>query len=942
MRKGRRLEAGSPRANGRELKEPEPPGAVPGSGTRAWHNLTVAEVAGELGTHPENGLSSDSAALRTEAVERPPRRSHRALRILWNQLKGGVVVVLLIATAVSLVVGHLGDALAIAASVAFSVAFGFLTDWRADRALEALSLLSAPTARVIRGGLEHEVSEKDVRRGDLVVLPPGHIVVADGRLVAIRDLQVDESALTGESVPVGKTLESVPPATPLPDRMNMAYAGTTVLSGWGRMIATEIRGETELSRIGRLVAEQEKAETPLERQAERLGRRLALLAIVLSAGVTLLGLLRDRPLWLMLETGVILAIAAIPEGLPAVTTIALAVGVQRMARASSLVRRLAAVETLGCAAVICTDKTGTLTENAMRVTRVLLPDRQLDVTGSGYSPVGQFLDRGSPVEPKGDSALERLLEIAALCNDARLESHDGWHIHGSSTEGALLALARKGGIDNATLVSRFERLSEIAFSSDRKRMTVVARDAHGALWSFVKGSPEVLLPLCSRILRSKGEAALEAKERAGLQVEAHALGQAGYRVLALAFRRLDPASRPEAAEEDLTWTGLVGLIDPPRAGVKASIETLRQAGIRTVMVTGDQRGTAVAVAKELGLLGPEDFCIDSGQLAEFVREHRWEDLRQTSVFARVSPEDKLSIVRGLQAAGQVVAMTGDGINDAPALRAADIGIAIGRGAADIARESSDLVVTNGDYGALPVAVAEGRQIYANIRRAVHYLLLCSLATIGVLLISVVANLPLPMTPLQILWLNLVVHIFPAVALVLVPGESEVMKRPPRDPREPLLTWIATGMISLRSAVVAAAAIWIFTAARVNGSGPRSRTLVMVTLAMALLMQMLASLSERRPFWRVRQSLAAPLWLAFGGGLAIQVLAVSWPPLASVLMTAPLSLADWLRAAGISAVALGLVEVGKSTGQKRVEPGPRAPRGSLPETTRRGGASSSFP
>ena len=877
----------------------------------AWHSRTVAEVAGALGTDVETGLPAAALPSRTRAAPSDEAASRSAGRILWNQSKSGVILVLLAATAGSFALGHAGDALAIAASVVFSIAFGFATDWRAERALAALRTLSAPTARVVRDGLEHDVPARDVRRGDLIVLSAGQIVAADGRLAAAHKLDIDESALTGESAPVAKTTEPVAAVTPLPDRASMAYAGTTVLGGRGRLIVTGPPGETEISRIGRLVAGQKREATPLELQAEQLGRRLAVLAIALSAAVTLLGVLRDRPFWLMLETGVLLAIAAIPEGLPAVTTIALAAGVRRMARADSLVRRLSSVETLGCTSVICTDKTGTLTENVMRVTRIWLPGREMEVTGSGYSPEGQLLERGRARDARRDPALSRLLEIAAVCNDARLESHADWHIHGSSTEGALLALAHKGGLEPAELAARFERLHEIAFSSERKRMAVIARDAQGQVWSFVKGSPEAVLALASRVLHASAEEPLDPEERASLLKEGRRLGEEGHRVLAFAFRRLESASALEDAERDLTWVGLAGIIDPPRAGVREAIESLSGAGIRTVMVTGDQKSTAMAIARALSIAGEDDLCVDSTELAEYVREHRWEDLRRTCVFARVSPEDKLSIVRALKAAGEVVAMTGDGINDAPALKAADIGIAIGRGAADVAREASDLVVTSGDYGTLPAAVALGRQIYENIRRSVHFLLLCSLATIGVMLASVVANLPLPMSPLQILWLNLVVHIFPAIALVVMPGEPDLLQQPPRDRREPLLTWRATGVIGLRGFVVAAVVLWTFTSGGGRQGGTGAQTLAMATLALTLLGQSFAMLSEHRPFWRVTGSMTAPFWFALVGGVAIQVLAVAWPPLASVLPAEPLSAAAWLRALGMSALALGIVEGGKT-------------------------------
>ncbi|MGA7989967.1 MAG: cation-transporting P-type ATPase, partial [Thermoanaerobaculia bacterium] len=718
-------------------------------------------------------------------------------------------------------------------------------------------------------------------------------------------LHVDESALTGESVPVEKDPAPVAPDALLPDRSSMVHAGTTVAGGSGRMIVTAAGAGTELGRIGRLVAAQDREETPLEKQAERLGRRLAVLAIGLSALVTVLGLLRDRPLLLMLETGVILAIAAIPEGLPAVTTIALAAGVRRMAKADSLVRRLSSVETLGCTSVICTDKTGTLTENAMRVTRVATAQQAWEVTGSGYSGEGEFLLTGGSATSAEEPALRRLLEIAAHCNDAKLESHDGWHVHGSSTEGALLALARKAGVDPAA--GGFERLSGTAFSSTRKRMSVVLRDGTGRLWSFVKGSPEAVAERATRVLRAGGEEPLDAAGRETLLVAATALGRGGFRVLAFAYRPLSPADPESAAEEDLVWAGIAGLIDPPRAGVREAIAALRDAGIRTVMVTGDQKGTARAVAEELGIAREGDLCLDSAELAAYAEAHRWADLRHTAVFARVSPEDKLAIVRALKSAGHVVAMTGDGVNDAPALKAADIGIAIGRGAADVAREASDLVVTSGDYATLPAAVAEGRQIYANIRRAVHFLLLCSLATIAVMLIAIVTDLPLPMSPLQLLWLNLVVHIFPAMALVLVPGERDVLARPPRDPAEPLLTWRATGSIALRSALVAGTVLWGFAAGGGRSGGPRGQTLVMATLALALLAQSFATLSDSRPFWRMRSSLAVPFWLALSGGLLLQAVAVAWPPLAAVLGTEPLAAVDWLRTAGMAALALVAAE-----------------------------------
>ena len=457
--------------------EPNPPPTSPPA--HACHARRVEDVARELRTNLETGLSPDALPERP-ADDSPDADARGPWRIFWNQLKGGVILVLIAATAVMLALGHVGDALAIAASVVFSVVFGFITDYRAERALDALRTLSAPTARVVRGGLEREIPADDLRPGDLLVLTGGQIVAADGRIAAARDLQVDESALTGESVPVTKSPDPIDAAAPLPDRTSMAYAGTTVVSGWGRMVVTGIRGGTELGRIGKLVAGQDREETPLEKQAEQLGRRLALLAIGLSALVTILGLLRDRPFWLMLETGVILAIAAIPEGLPAVTTIALAAGVRRMAKADSLVRRLSSVETLGCTSVICTDKTGTLTENVMRVTRVVLPGRDLDVTGDALR-ADRGVSRRRPIRGAG----RRPGSQAAARDRRRLQRRaariprEGWHVHGSSTEGALLALAGKGNVDAGRLPARERDRVLVRPQAHGRRRTRSGRPACG-------------------------------------------------------------------------------------------------------------------------------------------------------------------------------------------------------------------------------------------------------------------------------------------------------------------------------------------------------------------------------------------------------------------------------------------------------------------------------
>ena len=874
---------------------------------RPWHALAPAEAASALGTDADLGLTwSRARASAPGAAESGESLLRAAGRILWNQATGGVILVLAAATVVSLLLGQAGNAVGIGISIVFAVFFGFVTDLRAERSLAALRSLNAPRARVVREGLEHEIPAAELAAGDVLILTAGQIVAADGRLAEASDLRIDESLLTGESRPSSKSTASVPAGTPLADRTGMAYAGTTVLSGYGRLFVTAPPRDTELARVGRLMRDIARSRTPLEVQTEELGRQLTLLLIVLSAGVTALGLLRHRPLELMLETGVILAIAAIPEGLPAVTTVALAAGLRRMARAGSLVRRLGSIETLGSVSVVCTDKTGTLTENVMRVTKVVVPGRELQVTGAGYDPAGAFLDAsGRRVEPALAPALLELAKVGALCNNAELESHEGWHIHGLPTEGALLTLAVKAGHSLEGLSRGHERLRELSFSSERKRMAVVVRDPGGRVLSLVKGAPGEILSRSQRILDDGAERPLAPGEREGWEDQARRLGSAGHRVLAFAYRILGSAEDAADAESGLVWLGLAGLEDPARSGVKEAIRALAEAGLKTVMVTGDRKDTAVAVARDLGLFRPGDAALDSTELNEYVQLRRWEDLNRTTVFCRVTPEDKVSVVRALKSAGLIVAMTGDGINDAPALKAADIGIAMGSKSADVAKEAADFLVTTGDFAALPAAVREGRRIYDNIRRSVRYLVLCSFATIWVMLVSVVTDLPLPLSPLQLLWLNLAVHIFPSLALALSPGGSDLMSRPPRGRAERLLEWRTAAALGLQSFIAGGAALWVFAAAEPALRPAYAQTSVMTALALTLLAQSLAELSSRRSLADLRRGLTPALGLALAGGLAVQLLNVYWPFLGALIQTVPLSAADWRGPVLAAAAALVL-------------------------------------
>ncbi len=868
-----------------------------------WHALDDGRVASLLNADRERGLAQSEAARRPAAqrlAETPLWRI--GLSLFGSQWKGSAILILCAAAAVFWVLGHRNDSIGIVVSVAFAVVLGFLTDFRSQRALAALRALNAPSASVIRDGVMIEIAAGRLVAGDLVLLRGGAVVPADGRLISVSELTVDESALTGESAAVTKAAGVVSTEAVLAQRRNMVYAGTTAVTGSGRFLATAVGLDTELGRIGRLVQGYKKEETPLEVQVEALGRRLGVLILVLCALATALGLLLGQAPWEMLETGFLLAIAAIPEGLPAVNTVALAGGVRRMVRERSIVRRLAAVEVLGSVDVVCTDKTGTLTENVMRVSAVCLPARRLDVSGSGYVPEARFTEGTEQVQPARLPDLQVLLRIAALCNDAALEAHDHWHIHGSPTEGALLTLAAEGGLDWEAARKQAPRRRAVPFTSSRKRMTVVVQE-RGAAGAYAKGAVGALLPLCERLLAGETERPLGDAARREISLEAERLGAQGLRVLGLAYKAMRSVSdEPEAG---LVWAGMVGLLDPPRRNAAQAVAALKGAGVRTIMVTGDQKGTAAAIAARLGLPAADGAVRDAQELADMIKRRAWDELESVAVFARVSPEDKLRLVEALKERGHVVAMTGDGINDAPALKAADIGVAMGVGAADVAKEAADLVITDAEYATLTTAVEEGRRIYANLQRSVRYLLLCSFANIGLMMASIALRLPLAMTALQLLWLNLVIHIFPAMGLAVAPNPRDVMREPPRSRKSRLLGWPEIRSLALRSVVIWAAALAIYRASLESGLAA-ARTLAMCALGVSLLAQTFPILAGGRGLATAVRHASRAMWLSLAAGLTILALMLYLPRLNALLETVALTPGQWRLPLAAAAACLAAV------------------------------------
>jgi Ca2+-transporting ATPase len=889
----------------------------------ASHTLPADEVSRRLHTEPERGLSGAEAARRLgrhgpNALTEKVARS--ALAILGDQFKSLIVVLLVAATVVALALDEGVEAAAIVAVIILNALVGFVTEWKAEQALTALRRQLSAVAQVIRDGREHQVPAADLVPGDVVVLAAGARVPADGRVIVSARLQVEEAALTGESQPVAKTTDPIPDVNaPVADRRNMTFMGTTVADGRGRMIVTATGMGSEVGRIGTLLEGVDHADTPLEQQLAALGRVLVGVVLALGLVIVLAGWLRGHPFLYMLEVGISLAIAAVPEGLLAVTTMTLALGMQRMAGLRVLVRRLPAVETLGSTTVICTDKTGTLTRNEMTVRALQLGGRRVEVTGGGYAASGEFRIGGHRVDPGRDEHLALALRIGVLCSDARIDRVDGRAaILGDPTEAALIVAAAKAGLEQTALNRAQPRIGEIPFSSEAQRMVTIHRTPEGTSVAYVKGAPQVVLEASRRRFIAAGEAPLTPEDRERALAVNDELAGCALRVLALAYRALPEGYDESEAARDLVFVGLIAMIDPLRDEAAAAIATCRAAGIRTMMITGDQPATAAEIGRQLG--------IDRDARGRALRTVHGRDLAGldgpawrrvvagASVFARVSPEHKLQIVEALQSQGEIVAMTGDGVNDAPALRKADIGVAMGIKGTEVAKESADMVITDDNFATLVVAVEQGRIIYANIVRFIHYLFSCNVSEIMVVFAAIMLGWPLPLAPLQILWLNLVTDVFPAMALALEPSAPAVMKQPPRDPRRSLMTPHFVGLIVWQGLLLAGVTLTAFFVGLrwygTEGGGlRRAGTMGFMALALAQIFHAFNTRSQRR------SALARPFtnaWLlgAVLACLLLQLAAVYWPLLQTVLRTVPLTALELLVAAACALAPVVVVEVVK--------------------------------
>ena len=876
-----------------------------------WHAAQEAELARRLDTDLAAGLSPGEAARRlahdgpNRLVEAEPTT---VPQVVLRQFIDPLVLLLLVAALVSLLIGHAADAGTIAAIVVLNAVLGFVQEWRAERALEALRQMLAQRCRVVRGGREQEIEAAALVRGDVVCLRLGNRVPADLRLIGDADIGIDESALTGESAAVDKTAAAVPADVAPHARSNLAWMGTTVVRGRGHGVVVGTGMATEFGTVAELAQEVGGGRTPLQRTLGRLGARIGLYGVIVSLLVAGTGLLMGRDLADMFLIAVSLAVAVVPEGLPAVLTITLALGVRTMVKRRVLLRRLAAAETLGAATTVCTDKTGTLTRGEMTVQRVWTADGSYELTGSGYDPAGCLQHAGRQVDVADLPGVRALFETALICNHASLvHDESGWHLDGEPTEGALLVAARKAAVEAPPR----DPEGELSFDSSRKRMTVVERGASGRQ-AHVKGAPEVLLARCAYVQGASGPLVLDATRRAEVERMHGELAAQGLRVLALAQRTLDDEALTEdAVERDLTLLGLVGLLDPPRKEVPQAITQAAGAGMRVLVITGDAPETALAVCRQIGLqpmravTGAELDALDDAALAALLEED--------VAFARTTPVHKLRLVAALQQQGEIVGMTGDGVNDAPALKQADVGMAMGIRGTDASKGAADMILMDDNFATIINGVEEGRRQFDNIRKFVRYLLSSNTGEVIAILVSLLVGGPMLLLPVQILWTNLVTDGLSAVALGLEPAGRDVMQRPPRRPGDPLIDGRGWASIFLVGSYVGVATLFLFYVYAGGVDVDHARTLAFTGLIVVEKVNVLNFRSLTEPMSRIGFFSNPFLLLAIALTLCMQLLAVYAPPLQALLHTVPLTALDWLV---MVLVALPIFLLGESRKRSR--------------------------
>ncbi len=916
--------------------------------SKPWHAMKIEETLDELNVK-EIGLSQEEAEKRLGEYglnELKKEKGISPIRLFLGQFTDILIIILLIATALSLVIGEVIDALIIFAIVVASALLGFIEEYRSEKAVEALKKMTAPTAVVLRSGKEIKIPTSQIVPGDVVLLYTGDKIPGDSRLIESINLKVDEASLTGESAPVNKDIDAIPEETQLNDRRNMVFTGTVVVYGRGRAVVTSTGMNTEFGKIAKMVQMTEQEETPLEKRMASVGKWIGILAVVVCLGVGTIGMLEGRAILDMILWAVSLAVAAVPEALPAIVTGALAVGMYRMAKVNTVVKRLPAVETLGATNVICSDKTGTMTKGEMTVQRIYVNGETVKVTGVGYEPKGEFLLEDQKVDPS-DENLRTLLKISTLCNDAKLEKDtetERWIIKGDPTEGALMVAAAKAGLWKEDLEQQEPRIDEIPFSSERKCMTTIHLVTGKKKLAYMKGAPEIVLEKCTKVLVDGKIHKITEDNRAEILGVTEAMAIQALRNLGFAFKELpeNQENFDEKIEKDFVFVGIMGMIDPPRQEVKDAIYICKNAGIDVVMVTGDHRLTAVAVAKELNLLGEkeeEGKVLTGAEMDKITDEQLAGMVENVAIYARVSPEHKMRIVKAWKSKGQVVAMTGDGVNDAPALKLSDIGVAMGITGTEVTKEASDMVLIDDNFASIVKAVKEGREIYDNIKKYLTYLLRCNVMEILVMFIAVVSvpylakmlspgsdvgaigEATVALTAIQLLWVNLTTDGLPAIALGVDPGDPDLMERKPRNPKESVFTRdvkVYLIAVPIIMTVLLLFGYFFYRPWENSFQLTEARTQLLTAMILMELANAVSARSLKYPVFKVGVFKNKFLWYAILSSFALQLVVLYTPPIQAIFDVSSPEPIDWAFAILFTAIVFGSLEIGKYVASKRRE------------------------
>lgn len=875
-----------------------------------FHEMKVSDVEKAYQANREKGLTIHQVEKAREVHgtnELVAKKSTPAIVVFLAQFKDFMVLVLLAATLISGLLGEYIDAIAIMLIVFMNGTLGFIQERKAEKSLEALKELSAPLANVLRDGNFKKIPSKEIVVGDIIKFSTGERIGADVRIIKTSSLEIEESALTGESLPVAKTTEALRGAEiSLGDQTNMAFMSTLVTRGNGEGIAVATGMKTVMGQIADLLQQSDQVETPLQRRLAQLGKILIVIALALTILVVALGVMQGQNVYDMFLAGVSLAVAAIPEGLPAIVTAALALGVQRLIKKNAIVRKLPAVETLGCASVICSDKTGTMTQNKMMVTQIYTDNKLYEVSGKGYEPTGEFTYREKVRNVEQEKSLLQILTFGMLVNQADVKEINGMYcLDGDPTEGALIVAAQKAGLDKAQLLKKYTIIKEFPFDSSRKMMSVLVEDDTNRKFILTKGAPDVVIGKCDFILTDGKKQLIQDLQRNKVKLEQEKMANQALRTIAVGFKEVASTSliqTEQDAESKLLFIGLFGMIDPPRPEVKDAVEVCRKAGIKTIMITGDHALTAKAIAKQLTIANEHSEVITGRELDKISDLELEKKLDDVTVFARVSPEHKLKIVKALQRKGHVVAMTGDGVNDAPAIKVANIGIAMGITGTDVAKEASSLVLLDDNFATIKTAIEEGRNIYENIRKFIRYLLASNVGEILVMLFAMMLALPLPLVPIQILWVNLVTDGLPAMALGLDSPESNVMTKKPRSLSESVFSRGLGWKILSRGFLIGGSTLLAFmvTYDGTTDTLMHAQTVAFATLTFAQLIHVFDCRSDRSIFARNpfgNKYLVAAVFISILLMLGVMYLA----PLQVVFHTVSLGLMDWFIVLGFASI-----------------------------------------